>query len=202
MFWLLVALIIVVLVVKLILPYATTHQLSLPWRTGGADTISDGASATRRRLFEARASYLALSGAGTIKDAPAEIFSIGNEAHKIPTGANNCLFEAVIVSGNIRSPQTGELANPQLLREACGKRLAEENFKEIFDNGQVAGGECLWALSRMLNASFRVFKDGYGWVGAPIRHESVPESGAVEIAIRHVGNDDRGHWLPFSGAAE
>jgi len=128
--------------------------------------------------------------------APPEIFA--PDGARAPAGANNCLFEAVIAAADIRSPASGEPANAELLRRACARYLASENFGDVFASGEVAGGECLWALSKLLGASFRVYRDGYGWVKAPIRHEAVPEDDAVSVCIRHVGDSEHGHWLPLA----
>lgn len=140
--------------------------------------------------------------------APAEVFG---EASK--RGSNNCLFEAVIAAGNIRSKE-GHPANPQRLRDLCMKALKEDPLgasEEVPDDGavrvvdavadgEVTGGEYLVILSKILRIKIHVnivdSTEQRGWMREPIAYDSeIAEDPTVPIIhIRHVGHADAGHW--------
>lgn len=129
-------------------------------------------------------------------------------------GMNNCLFEAVIAAGNIRSSKTGEMANPQLLRELCYRELmkhpmngsvdseARTDLTEAVADGNVTGGEYLPVLSKLLNVEIHVdIPESPDWQPGPIMHDDKLASDPTVpvIHITHLGNMDHGHWVPARG---
>lgn len=149
--------------------------------------------------------------------APPEVFHAS--ARK---GANNCLFEAVIEAGDIRSPKDGTRANPQLLREVCMRELKKDpmvvacsdteaaqstgaavgarSVVDAVSDGNVTGGEFLAILSKVLRVKIHVNVAGStarrGWMPDLIAYDAeiAEDASAPIIHIRHIGDADFGHW--------
>lgn len=99
--------------------------------------------------------------------------------------ANNCLFDAVIKSADLKGKSALDLRI-----EAEGV-LTSEGFP-LIPRGEPAGEQYIGALSKITERPIFVKKDNARF---EVRHESVPEAaGNAPIVIEHLGNAMGGHW--------